>query len=113
MDKINTFLALTQDSYETPDLDHNPLRLRTRPIIICKSGLRLSIQASMFHYCRPREDHGPYRMVEVAADQMIDRFGAPNSAPSSAMYVYNYVPVHDVEQVLEDNGGIQKYLTRW
>ena len=35
------------------------------PKIKCKSGLTLSVQASSFHYCIPREDGADYTHVEV------------------------------------------------
>lgn len=33
--------------------------------ITCKDGTTLSVQASKYHYCKPREDTGPWTHVEV------------------------------------------------
>ncbi len=38
---------------------------RLFPKTTCTDGTVLSIQASSFHYCSPRGDHGPWEMVEV------------------------------------------------
>jgi hypothetical protein len=35
------------------------------PHIVCSSGLKMSVQASAFHYCVPRESEGPWSAVEV------------------------------------------------
>jgi len=79
--------------------------------ITCKDGTTLSVQASSFHYCSPKNDEGPYTCVEV---------GFPSSAPSGKLKeygdgsglgqeseVYGYVPWDAVyEFIFEEHGGI-------
>jgi len=36
-----------------------------KPRAICNDGTSLSIQASRTHYCKTREDKGPYLAMEV------------------------------------------------
>lgn len=78
--------------------------------IICKDGFKLSVQASKFHYCEPRENHAPYyTKVEV---------GFPSGIPEYIMdyvedienptnTVYAYVPTVYVEKLIDFHGGIK------
>jgi len=75
--------------------------------IECKKG-SLSVQASRFHYCGPRNNHGPYYSVEV---------GFPKPLPSGweewdEQYgngqggkVYAFVPVEKVREFINYLGG--------
>ena len=79
---------------------------RVAPKIHCVDGAIVSVQASEWHYCTPRNNHGPYTHVEV---------GYPSTNPPDlwAVYadgefpsdVYGYVPVELVEQFIESHGG--------
>ena len=104
---VNEFLKMTWRKVSSSC----PL-LAIRPAIICRDGLRLSVQASSTHYCTPRSDFGPYSHVEV---------GFPSRVPpkSWAVYcdgdftqetathsVYGYVPVELVEEWISEHGGI-------
>lgn len=76
--------------------------------LICADGLILSIQASRYHYCEPRNNKGPYTSVEI---------GFPNKVcPELLEYaedinkpidtVYSYVPIEIVEKIIKDHGGL-------
>lgn len=79
------------------------------PQIVCASGLKMSVQASAFHYCTPRESEGPWSTVEIgfpterveALMKWMEDWG--DTDPTEA--VYAYVPVEVVAQVIADNGG--------
>lgn len=83
------------------------------PRIVCMNGISLSVQASEYHYSQPREDKGPYHLVEVGFIHDTERNPvkppdswskyADGSFPSD---VYGYVPVELVNQFITDNGGI-------
>lgn len=76
--------------------------------ITCQSGLSMSVQASHFHYCSPRDDAGPYSHVEIGfPNRTIQAFlpYAENSAVPTDT-VYAYVPVEIVEAILAENGWI-------
>ena len=79
--------------------------------ITCKDGTTLSVQASSMHYCRPRDNDGPYSHVEV---------GFPSIAPpetwreyydgnwtqeNATESVYGYIPVELVHKYIESHGG--------
>ena len=87
--------------------------VRLAKTVLCKSGLTMSIQASEWHYCQPRENSAfPYSRVEI---------GFPNQEVKELMQyaedyenptdtVYGYVPVEVVEEVIKQHGGIVGYM---
>lgn len=76
--------------------------------IVCKSGLKMSVQASSGHYCSPREDFGPWVSVEVGFPNQpvseLMKYADDKSNPTET--VYGWVPVEVVEKVINDNGGV-------
>jgi len=76
--------------------------------ITCQSGLSMSVQASHFHYCEPRDDSGPYSHVEVGypsrAIEALLPYAENPAVPTDT--VYPYVPVGIVEAILLENGWI-------
>ena len=78
----------------------------------CADGFSLSIQASRFHYCTPRDDEGPHSEVEVgfirdaddkpAAPPETWREFADGDFPND---VYGYVPMWLVESFIAEHGG--------
>ena len=78
-----------------------------REAVVCRDGFTMSVQASKFHYCFPRENEGPYELVEVgypsAKEDLLLDYAEEPDIPTST--VYGYVPVEVVEAVLEKHGG--------
>lgn len=76
--------------------------------INCKSGLTMSVQASFFAYCHPRNDEGPYLSVEVGfPSRQIDEIMEYAENPATPTEtVYAYVPTTLVEQIVNNNGGL-------
>jgi hypothetical protein len=80
-----------------------------RKCVIMADGHTMSIQASEFHYCTPRQDSGPYSTVEV---------GFPDFVPSAEFMeyaedqhnamgtVYGYLPIEVLEAEIETHGGL-------
>ncbi len=93
------------------------------PVIICKSGLSVSIQASEGHYCKPREDSVEvYTAVELGfpshtpPEYLLEYAEtAVNDEPDYENTVYAYVPVALVERWIQEEGGIDlgKTIARW
>lgn len=77
------------------------------PHIECADGLRLSVQASHFHYCVPRTDGGPYSSVEVGfpSERIEELMPYADEPESPTQTVYGYVPVEIVEAVIKAHGG--------
>jgi hypothetical protein len=75
--------------------------------IKCRDSATLSVQASKYHYSKPRDDKGPYTHVEVG-------FPSPQPADSWIPFadgtghtdVYGYVPVELVHEYIDQHGGI-------
>ena len=90
------------------------MRKPKNPVIKCKDGFTMSVQANDSAYCTPREDYPsiPYTHVEC---------GYPSSTPTTkalleyaecygdhdyADTVYGYVPIEVVQAELDAHGGI-------
>ena len=79
-----------------------------RPRVRCKDGFSVSVQASQYHYCRPRIDSAEkYEKVELgypsAADELITDYAEDRTYTDT---VYDYVPVEIVDKLIEKHGGI-------
>ena len=108
--ELQEFFALTYRpiNMNIPDLHFTYQHLR--PMIVCKDGSNMSVQASRTHYCTPRENGiGPYSKVEIW----------PNIAPpetwaeyydgeweQGATGVFGWVPVEMVQEFIDEHGGI-------
>lgn len=95
---------------ESVMLSGGPTYLDNIERIRCRDGFSVSVQASRFHYCLPRDNRGPWTHVEL---------GFPTRRlPSLAEYrdgsapdtknVFGYVPIEKVAEVLVWHGGIAK-----
>ncbi len=81
------------------------------PHIKCKDGTTLSVQASKYHYCTPREDDGPYYSVEVGypsvepPETWAGYFDGDWDTQDRTDSVYGYVPIDLVEDFIKIHGG--------
>lgn len=67
----------------------------------CADGTTLSVQASEYHYCTPRDNQGPYTTVEVwCVSSDVTEFEYSEEDPSA------YVPIEDVVRFIENHGGM-------
>ncbi len=80
-----------------------------KPLLICKDGYSISVQASEYHYCTPRinlED-GCYYSVELGFpneyDELIDKYAEDKG---SIYTVFGYVPIEVVDELITKHGGI-------
>lgn len=82
---------------------------QVRPIT-CASGLTFSAQASVSHYCTPRDGVGPWVAVEVGyPSERVEEFMEYAENPDDPTdTVYGWVPVEVVEAVVDSHGGIVK-----
>lgn len=84
-----------------------------RQSIELANGVTLSIQASMYHYCSPRENIGFYTSVEVAADRLIEDFQEYIDDDSDKNFVvYAYVSVGELDSYIKRSGGIIRLAER-
>ena len=80
---------------------------RMRPSITCMDGFNMSVQASAWHYCTPRQSGlSEYEEVEVGFpsedEELIQKY---LEWPESD--VYGYVPVEVIWQVIIKHGGLK------
>lgn len=80
-----------------------------RPHVRCADGFKVSVQASKFHYCTPRETLAEaYSKVELGYPNMVEPLimDYAEDADRPKDTVYGYVPVEVVDKVIEKHGGI-------
>lgn len=77
------------------------------PRIRCRDGFTMSVQASEFHYCTPRNNTGPWVCVEVGfpsqKEDLLMEYAEDPDHPTET--VYGYVPVEIVIEIIEKHGG--------
>lgn len=97
----NQYLSLMRNGWFTPR-------------VILNNGKSLSIQASEYHYCRPRRLCDHYYEVEVCfPDEVIQsllRYAEDVDNPTDT--VYPYVPIELVDEYITSCGGIHWELTK-
>ena len=73
-------------------------------------GFKISVQASEFHYCTPRDNDGPYDSVEAAfpSDDDISEIVEYAEDPSDLTdTVYAYTPIEAVCDLINRRGGFK------
>lgn len=79
--------------------------------LVCEDGFTMSVQASHYHYCSPRQDNAAfYYKVEIGfpseKEEYLMPYAEDRERPTDT--VYGYVPVEIVECVIEKHGGIKE-----
>ena len=104
---VKEFLATTIKSHKY--LFSDEIIQENRPRLYCNDGYSISVQASSFHYCRPRLDGVQnYESVELGfpskEDELINDYAEDDDYTKT---VYGYVPIEVVEKLIEKHGGIK------
>ena len=73
------------------------------PPIPFRTG-ELSVQASAFHYCHPKNNKGPYSLYEVAYRNSLGHFAKIKELEPVDDQVYGYVDKEIVIELLESEG---------
>ena len=78
-----------------------------RRAFVCPDGFSVSIQASSYHYCSPRDDDGPYTSVELGFPSKVVESLMPyaKEPDQPTGTVYGWVPVDAVADVLTKHGA--------
>ena len=77
--------------------------------IVCADGFTMSVQASEFSYCSPRENNAAkYNEVEVGFPSMPESLLSEFAEDPSNLTgtVYGWVPAQTVTNVIAKHGGI-------
>lgn len=99
---VNTYIKTKQNG-----LEHDWERVVPR--LVCKDGFSMSVQASSYHYCSPREDNAfNYMSVEVGyPTERVEELMEYAEDPADPLgTVYGWVPVEVVNKVINQHGGI-------
>lgn len=104
---IKEFLATTIKSHKY--LFSDEIIQENRPRLYCNDGFSISVQASKYHYCKPRLDGSQdYEAVELGypsnEDELINDYAEDDDYTET---VYGYVPIEVVERLIEKHGGIK------
>ena len=80
--------------------------LNVKEHLTCKSGIKISVQASKFHYCKPRKSHlKVYSHFEVAVSSNQTTYKWLEYKVDDNIYAY--VPKHLIIQLIRQNGGLK------
>jgi len=87
------------------------MRKPHNPVIRCKDGFSMSVQARDSAYCLPREDYPdtPYTHVECgypSSDPLTKELRELAERPLYTDTVYPYTPIEVVQAELDAHGGI-------
>lgn len=96
---LNAWLDQTRKIEKIRDYEYQ----RVRPRFVCKDGTMLSVQASVSHYCSPRDNAGPYTTIEVwcvtaPVPESWNEYGGDEP--------YGYIPIGMVEEFIKAHGGV-------
>lgn len=83
--------------------------------VVCKDGFSMSVQASKYHYCTPRDNFGPYTSFEVGfptqQEELLLEYAEDRRNPTDT--VYGYVPTDVVEAVVAKHGGVDEDVLKF
>ena len=93
-----------------PHLLFSPENEHRRMPVVCKDGLVLSVQASRFHYCTPRQDRGPHTAFEVRVlsdhdEELLAAYRSGDVPGTSPLFAW--VPAQVIDEVIRKHGGLQ------
>ena len=82
--------------------------MKRRKKIVCADGFTMSVQASEFNYCSPRDNLGPYTEVEVGHPNQKDEDLMPyaESKDQPTKTVYGWVPSRIIMKIIAKRGGM-------
>jgi hypothetical protein len=97
------------------ELDRRLMTSSIEPIppIQCADGFSVSVQASAFHYCTPRNNEGPWDTVELGFPNapIPELFEYSESENPDAMNsVWGFVPMNLVVELITKHGGLKKEM---
>ena len=84
----------------------------TRPRVTYNDGFSISIQGgTKFHYCSPRILCNRYDEVELGfPSKRIPELSNYAEGKRHTKTVFGYVPIEEIEKVIEKHGGIKKII---
>ena len=120
MDALTVMLSLLSEAQD----NSSPDKRRWFERVVCADGFSVSVQASEFNYCSPRDSVGPWSSVEcgfpTGKDPVLEAYAEDADAGTEefdhetgemietgqVQTVYGWVPSQVVLGVLESHGGV-------
>lgn len=83
-------------------------RIAIRPVIICRDGFAISVQASFVHQSQRCKNSHEYGTVEIATNKMESKL-----EPFKTEYqnIFGYVPIEFVDDIIDKHGGMDVDMT--
>jgi len=105
MDVLSAYVTRMRDK-----ATENRMSYEQVPPLVCRDGLKLSIQASSYHYCEPKNHVGPWKSMELGFPsrsvpelrQWREDLG--DDSPDGEC-VFGWVPVDMLLKTIEKHGG--------
>ena len=76
-------------------------------LVVCADNFSISVQASEYAYCSPRNNTGPYKDVELGypsqPDDLIAKWAEDKTRPTET--IYGWVAVDVVRDLIAKHGG--------
>lgn len=109
---MSTIRAYWLKNVRFTKLRSNPHLMASCRPITCKDGFSMSVQASRFHYCLPRDTlkDGAYVAWEVGFPSKPQKVLAPykeRTGEKATASVYSCVPTEIVDAIIAKHGGIE------
>jgi hypothetical protein len=81
--------------------------LPNAPHIKCPDGFTMSVQASKYHYCTPRDDYGPWEAVEIGfpSHPIPEALEWRDGPEPDTGNVFACVPLSVVAEIIWKHGG--------
>ena len=83
--------------------------------VVCADGFSVSVQATQFNYCTPRDNAGPWSSVEcgfpTSKDPILEKWAEDPEAEickesGLVQTVYGWVPSKVILEIIESHGGM-------
>lgn len=110
-------MSAIQDYHaRAPRISHSPWCV---PPVRCADGFSMSVQASVSHYCSPKEfrDDGQYDSWEIADPSarerlLLKRYTSAKRRWNPLEAVYGWVPTRVVDQIIAKHGGLAEEIKK-
>jgi hypothetical protein len=104
--------ALSKYTMDKRSLAGGPASVRFVPPLVCRDGFSMSVQASEYHYCVPRNNDGPWAAFECGfpskpVPELREwKEELEEDAPDEEC-IFAYVPWSAVMLTIEKHGGCE------
>jgi len=108
MDVLSAYVTRMREKAVEGRLSHEQV-----PPLVCRDGLKLSVQASSYHYCAPRDHVGPWTSMEIGfpskpVPELREwRQDLEDDQPDEEC-VFGWVPVEKILETIEKHGGCEQ-----